>query len=49
MCVGLPVIVDTHGFMLSLGLGNSDLIEQTAVQAELRRGAATHLNIAGNH
>jgi len=35
MCVGLSLLSDTHGFMLSLGLGNSgsDSIEQTQVEA----------------
>jgi len=33
MCVGLLVLSDTHGFMLSLGLGHSDSIEQTRLQA----------------
>jgi len=33
MCVGLSVLADTYGFMLSLGLGHSDSIGQTRVQA----------------
>jgi hypothetical protein len=40
MCVGLSVLANTQGFMLSLGLGQSDSIEQTWVQVLLWRGAA---------
>jgi len=49
MCVGLSVLAETQGFMLRLGFGHADSTEQTRVQALLWRGAATHLNIAGNH
>ena len=51
MCVGLSVLSDTLGFMLSLGLGHTSLklIWQKQVQAWLGQGAMTLLNIIGNH